>query len=262
MARHALSYSVQGSGFPILLGHSYFFDKTMWAPQITELSRHFTTIAVDLWGHGDSPELPAGSATLADLAHDHLKLMDKLGFQDFALAGLSVGGMWGAELAAQAGERLRALVLMDTFIGAEPEAQKQQYFSMLETADRLGAIPEPVINYAAAQFYSAKVDALRLEALKTQMRSLSAERLRQSIVPLGKMIFGRRDRLALLSDIRCPVLVMTGEHDKPRPVSEGQLMAALLQCRHITVPDAGHISCLENPAFVNHELLTFLSDVL
>jgi len=234
----------------------------MWAPQAAGLSRYFTTVAVDLWGHGDSPALPAGSATLADLARDHLQLMDRLGFQDFALAGLSVGGMWGAELAAQAGERLKALVLMDTFIGAEPEAQKQQYFSMLETAERLGAIPEPVIDYAAAQFYSDEVDAIRLEALKTNMRSLSAERLRQSIVSLGKMIFGRSDRLALLSDIRCPALVMTGEHDKPRPVSEGQLMAELLKCRHITVPNAGHISCLENPEFVNRELLAFFRSAL
>jgi len=262
MHSNKLSYSVTGAGFPVLLGHSYFFDRTMWAPQVAALSAHFTVVAPDLWGHGASPALPAGSMTLADLAHDHLQLMNELGYQEFALVGLSVGGMWGAELASQAPDRVKALVLMDTFTGAEPEAQKQQYFSMLDSAAQLGAIPAPVIDYAAAQFYSDEVDAARLEELKTQMRALTAERLRESIVPLGKMIFGRSDRLAVLKEIRCPALVITGENDKPRPVSEGKLMADLLQCRHFTVPGAGHISTLENPGFVNRELLAFLRGVL
>lgn len=262
MTYPSLSYSVSGSGFPVLLGHSYFFDQKMWAPQIAALSTHFTVIAPDLWGHGDSPELPVGKATLADLARDHLRLMDALNIQEFALVGLSVGGMWGAELAGQAGDRLKALVLMDTFLGAEPEAQKQAYFSMLETADQLGAIPDAVIDYAAGQFWSDSVDPALLAALKARMRALLPERLRQSIVPLGKMIFGRDDRLSLLTKIRCPALVMTGEHDKPRPVSEGQRMADLLNCRHLIVPGAGHISTLENPEAVNRELLSFLRNVL
>ncbi|MCE1857639.1 alpha/beta fold hydrolase, partial [Enterobacter hormaechei] len=93
----------------------------MWAPQIEALSKQYRVIAPDLWGHGNSEELPEQHSTLADLARDYLALMDQLGIEEFAIIGLSAGGMWGIELVDMAPDRVKALVLMDTFVGLEPE---------------------------------------------------------------------------------------------------------------------------------------------
>jgi pimeloyl-ACP methyl ester carboxylesterase len=56
-----------------------------------------------------------------------------------------------------------------------------------------------------------------------------------------------------------PTIVMTGAGDIPRPVQEGQQMAAALRCRFVELPGAGHISSLEAPEVVTRELTTFLS---
>ncbi|AUH50564.1 2-succinyl-6-hydroxy-2,4-cyclohexadiene-1-carboxylate synthase [Chromobacterium sp. ATCC 53434] len=248
-----------GSGFPVLLGHSYLFDRRMWQPQVQALAQRYRVIIPDLWGHGRSPQLADGHADLERLADDHMALMDRLGIKRFAVAGLSVGGMWGAELAAKYPERVAALVLLDTFVGAETPETRDGYFQMLDIVEEAGAIPPPLQERIAALFYSPRVPRLTLQRLIDRLAALSAGTLRQSVLPLGRLIFGRPDRLERLRRIQCPSLVMTGEQDRPRPPSEGRLMADILGCRFVEVPDAGHISNEENPAFVTDTLLEFLN---
>jgi pimeloyl-ACP methyl ester carboxylesterase len=43
--RSKLFYLDQGKGFPLLLGHSYLFDHTMWQPQMAKLTQHYRVIA-------------------------------------------------------------------------------------------------------------------------------------------------------------------------------------------------------------------------
>ncbi|WP_343170917.1 alpha/beta fold hydrolase, partial [Stenotrophomonas maltophilia] len=71
-----LHYQDHGTGFPLLLGHSYLWDAAMWAPQIDALSRQYRVIVPDLWGHGASGALPEGTQTLDDLAAQASALLD------------------------------------------------------------------------------------------------------------------------------------------------------------------------------------------
>lgn len=249
-----------GSGFPLLLGHSYLFDRQMWAPQLDALAKRYRVIVPDLWGHGESPALPASHTSLSDIAADHLALMDQLGIKEFGIVGLSVGGMWGAELAAMAPERVNVLVLIDTYLGDETPEERQRYFGMLAAVDQAGVIASPLLEYIAAQFYSDNVPNALLQPLIAHLQNLPAENLRNSIVPLGKMIFGRPDKLALLQKITAATLVITGSLDKPRPPTEGRQMADILGCKHVLVPEAGHISNKENPEAVTNALLAFLAE--
>jgi pimeloyl-ACP methyl ester carboxylesterase len=61
-----LHYQTRGTGFPVLLGHSYLWDSSMWAPQIDALSHHYQVIVPDLWGHGQSGRFPENTHTLGD----------------------------------------------------------------------------------------------------------------------------------------------------------------------------------------------------
>lgn len=246
-----MTYLDTGQGFPVLLGHSYLFDKSMWAPQTDFLFARYRLIVPDLWGHGESPALPPDVHTLTDLARDHLSLMDQLGIGEFAVAGLSVGGMWAAELAALAPDRVRALILMDSYMGSETPEEQQKYAGMLDAVERNGAITSPLLEYIVSQFYSTNAAGEDIENLKRQLSGLPTSVLRESIVPTGRLIFDRPDRLDVLNRIRCPVLVAHGELDLPRPPAEGRKMAEKLGCDFTLIPDAGHISNRENPAFVN-----------
>ncbi|PVZ83018.1 2-succinyl-6-hydroxy-2,4-cyclohexadiene-1-carboxylate synthase [Serratia sp. S1B] len=251
-----------GSGFPLLLGHSYLFNSSMWSLQLPKLAKSYRVIIPDLWGHGASPELPEGYSSLSDIAHDHLSLMDNLGIKEFGILGLSVGGMWGAELAAFYPKRVKLLALMDTFLGEENEADRQCYFSLLNGVNSIGNIGSPILEYIAKQFYSDNVSDALLLPLIEHLKSIPSERLRRSIVPLGMFIFGRQDKLSLLEKIHVPAIVITGEYDKPRPLAEGKLMSKLLRCEHVIIPGAGHISNQEQPEIVTEVLLRFLSKAL
>lgn len=257
-----MHYIEAGSGFPLLLGHSYLFDHRMWKPQMEELAKRYRLIVPDLWGHGSSPELPPQHESLSDIANDFLTLVDRLGLREFGIIGLSVGGMWGAELAAMCPDRVRALVLMDTYLGAETPDAREKYFSMLNAVDLTGAIVSPLLEYIAQQFYSDHVPEALLSALTEHLQQIPADRLHNSIVPLGKMIFGREDKRDLLKEITCPSVVITGEEDKPRPPSEGAEMASLLNCNHIIIPGAGHICNLEKPAEVTAVLIRVLENLI
>ena len=257
--RKNMRYTDTGGGFPILMGHSFIFNKEMWFPQVQHLSARYRLILPDLWGHGESPALSSGVYNLKHLARDHLNLMDMLGIEEFAVAGLSVGGMWGAELAALAPDRVRALILMDSYIGSETPDELQKYAGMLDAVERAGAITSPLLEYIVSQFYSANATAEDKEALTQHLADMSANVLRESIVPAGRMIFGRPDRLEILDLIHCPVLIAHGEYDLPRPPEEGRKMAEGLRCDFSLIPNAGHISNRENPTFVNTMMVDFFA---
>ncbi|MGK9568447.1 alpha/beta fold hydrolase, partial [Salmonella enterica subsp. enterica] len=85
-------------------------------------------------------------------------LLDQLDIPQINLVGLSVGGMWGARLALLAPERINSLVLMDTYLGAEPEATRQYYFSLFKMIEDAGAIPEPLLDVIAPIFFRPGID--------------------------------------------------------------------------------------------------------
>lgn len=251
-----------GEGPAVMLGHSFLWDAEMWRPQIDFLARHHRVIVPDLWGHGRSGPLPRHSCGIRDLAHQHLALLDALEIERCAVVGLSVGGMWGAEFALISPERVSTLVLMDTSLAAEPAETRQLYFAMLGSIAKAGALPDTVREAAVPLFFAPDVRERRpdlIEAFDASLRAWNAERLVDSVVPLGRMIFGRRDAMAELAGLDAPALVMTGSGDLARPLHEGRAMAEVLNCPFIEIPQAGHISSLEAPDFVNDALSKFLA---
>ena len=142
----ALHYIDQGAGPAVLLAGSYLWDQAMWGPQIAALSQHYRVIALDLWGHGESGQMPECTKSLDDVARQALALLDHLDIDRITLVGLSVGGMWGVRLALSAPQRLNGLVLMDTYVGVEPEPTRQYYFSLFQQIEDSGVISPQLLD--------------------------------------------------------------------------------------------------------------------
>lgn len=261
IAGKKLAYIDQGQGFPVLLGHSYLWDAAMWQPQIDALSQHFRVIAPDLWGHGLSESPPDGTEGLNDLARHHLALLDALSIQECHVVGLSVGGMWGAAMARLAPERVRKLVMMDTYVGPEPAPSQAKYLGLLRQIEVDGALSGALLDIVVPMFFSPQTDPASplCQAFRASLAALPADRITDSIVPLGRLIFTRPDLRPGLSGLNAAnTLVMVGENDIPRPVREAAEMADLVGCPLRTIVSAGHISNLENPQSVTRALLDFL----
>jgi pimeloyl-ACP methyl ester carboxylesterase len=258
-----LHYLDQGTGPAVLLAGSYLWDHAMWAPQIAVLSQQYRVIALDLWGHGESGPLPASTTSLDDIARQALALLDHLDIDRVTLVGLSVGGMWGVRLALSAPQRLNGLVLMDTYVGVEPEPTRQYYFSLFKMIEETGAIAPQLLDIVVPIFFRPDIDpqSALYQDFRASLAALPQDRLRESIVPMGRITFGRDDLLPRLGELdAATTLVICGDQDKPRPPSEAREMAELIGCPCVLVPEAGHISNLENSEVVTRILLKFLGE--
>ncbi|GAL32635.1 beta-ketoadipate enol-lactone hydrolase [Vibrio maritimus] len=237
-----MAYQDVGEGPVILFGHSYLWDSQMWQPQIDALSQHYRCIVPDLWAHGESQAAPASMSNLTDYAKHLLALMDDLGIETFSIVGLSVGGMWGSELTALAPTRVKSLVLMDTFVGLEPEVAHAKYFSMLATIAELKMVPAPIVEAVVPLFFAnnAKQDNSELvSSFEAKLAALSGEQAEQ-VARIGRMVFGRRDLCDDIEKFALPTLIAVGAEDKPRPVLESYLMNDLITGSTINViPSAG-----------------------
>lgn len=254
-------YTEYGSGFPLVLGTSYLWEASMWTPQITALAQHYRVIVPQLPGHGNDLALAPAAASPADLAQAVAALLDALDVTQCALVGLSVGGMWGAELALAQPQRVRSLVLMDTTLAAEPDTSRQRYLSMLAMIEACGRIPEPLIEQIVPLFFRPQMPA------DDPLRARFADRLRtwpphriDALVALGTGIFTRPERLSALSALDPQrTLVACGRHDIPRPPEEAARMAETIGCRRVVIDEAGHIASLENPHVVTDMLAAHLA---
>ena len=91
----------------LVLVHSLGADHGMWDPQMPALLRRFQVLRLDLRGHGAS-DAPAGDYTIAQFGRDVLATVDAAGRDRFAYCGLSLGGMIGQWLGANARRAHRA----------------------------------------------------------------------------------------------------------------------------------------------------------
>ena len=257
-----MSYIDQGEGEVIVLGHSYLWDSQMWAPQIEVLSQHYRCIVPDLWAHGQSDMAPKSTRGLRDYALHILALMDHLGIEHFSIAGLSVGGMWGAEVALSAPERVKSLILLDTFLGLEPQVTHDKYFAMLDAISQAKCIPQPIVDSVAPLFFSHQAEQTHpqlVSAFREHLSRLEGEAV-VNIAQVGRWVFGRRDALDELEHLALPVLIAVGAEDKPRPALESYLMQDVIDGSQLEIiPAAGHISNLEQPEIVSEILLKFFA---
>lgn len=262
IADRKLSYLDVGSGPVLLFGHSYLWDSAMWAPQIATLSAQYRCIVPELWGHGQSDLLPNNCKTLLDIADQMLELMDVLEISHFSVVGQSVGAMWGAELALKAPTRIKTLIMLNSFIGFEPEVTRAKYDGMLDMISAAKAIPAPLISAISPLFFANDAENNTPELVtgfEQSLASITAEEI-PTIVKLGRMIFGRRDTMEYAEQLTLPCLIMAGVEDKARSVLESYLMSdAIDDSQLVHIPAAGHISTLEQAEFINQHLADFLA---
>jgi pimeloyl-ACP methyl ester carboxylesterase len=104
-----IAFERVGSGPPLLLVHGLGGTRGIWRPQIGRLAREREVIAVDMPGFGDSPPLP-GRATPWGMAEALIDLCGELGVERPHVAGNSLGGWVGLEMAKREGARSLCLI--------------------------------------------------------------------------------------------------------------------------------------------------------
>ena len=256
-----LSVEDTGKGDPVVLIHGLACGKRMWFHQVRTLKERFRVVAYDQRGHGlsDAPPDPRLYSP-AHLAADLIGLLDALEIERAAIVGFSLGGGPALALAAAAPQRVSRLVLADVGAGAD-DMWKSQWLSRRWTGfiDR-GAIDELVCDMLRSEFFK------RFAMQSVRSRNYMAGLIRATpVVGLRNIlseVLAKRKSLfrmtTVLKSLQAPTLVLIGQHDNVCRVS-GHLLADTIPNASLQlIPDAGHMSPLENAPMFTRKLQTFL----
>lgn len=239
----------------VLMSHSLAADHRMWDPQMEALAR-YRVLRFDTRGHGSS-SVPAGDYTMEQLADDALGLLDALDVQRCHFVGMSMGGMIGQQLALRAPGRLLSLTLADTSSRYPPSSRPMWDERIaLVRAGGMGAVaPGTLERWFSPVFREREPDIVA--RIGAQIRA----------TPLAGFIgcahaISHIDLTARLGSIRCPTLIIVGADDPSTPVAMSEeIMRAIDDSRLEVLPDAAHLSSIEQAARFNELLLGFLASV-
>lgn len=253
-----LAYSDEGQGPPVIFLHAFPLNRTTWAPQVAGLSDRYRVVTIDLRGHGES-DAPMWRYTLDQFAEDVNGLLEHLDIARATFVGLSMGGYILFALYRKYPALFQALVLADTRATADTPDAKAARFSMAQVAYRRGA--SAIAELMLPKLLSPASLENRAD-LRDHLRTIITGNQVSGIVGDLMAMEERPDSTPLLSTISVPTLVIAGEEDLASPPEEVKSMADRIPgSTFVRIPQAGHLSNMENPAAFNEALLSFLTSL-
>jgi 3-oxoadipate enol-lactonase len=235
----------------LVLGNSMGTTASVWEPQLASFRRHFRLLRYDYPGHGGSAA-PAGPYTIGELGAAVLALLDSHGIGRARYCGISLGGMVGMWLAANAPDRIDALAVCCTAAYVPPESfwagRAQQ-----ARAGGMASIAEQVVSrWFTPEFAAREPDVPA--SFVAGLAEVAAEGYAGCCEAIGSM-----DLRPSLPAITAPTLVVAGAEDPATPPwHSGVIASAIPQARLAVVRGAAHLATVSAPGQLGCALLGFL----
>ncbi len=273
-----------GVGPPLLLLHGYPQTHVEWHKIAPKLAEHYTVVAPDLRGYGDSEKPPASKGDLSvyckrTTAQDQVEVMAELGFESFHVVGHDRGARVGHRMALDHPDRVRTFTSLDV---VPSQAAFDHMDSQLSFAwfhwhlmRQPSPLPETLIGNSAKVYldflleqWTAIDGSITDEAYAEYLRCFNnPETIRATCLDYrGVELDLMHDEADRGNKLTCPVLLLWGSNMAKRPGWQtGASLDMLTVWRERAVDvrgkplDCGHFLPEELPAETTAELLTFLS---
>jgi 3-oxoadipate enol-lactonase len=241
------------AGLPVIFLHAFPLHSGMWDAQRAALEGRARFVAFNVRGMGKASAPGAAGFMLEHVVDDLFEVMDRLSIPAALLCGLSMGGYVALRAVERAPERVRGLLLCDTQSKADDDAAK------LRRADAVRKVQSGGVAAYAEAFLPGALSphtVAQQPGVVDDLRRMILESSPQAIVASLLALATRTDTTAALARIAVPTCVLVGEHDKITPPALAQELAGKIPgARSVVLPNAGHLSNLENPEAFNAELL-------
>jgi pimeloyl-ACP methyl ester carboxylesterase len=253
-----INYDVQGEGEPLLLIPYTSADHSCFAFQMPAYAEHFSCIAIDLPGSGESDK-PAGPYSTEGQADQVAAFLGAIGIERAHVAGVSFGAAVGMHLAARHPDRVRSLTLHSGW-HASDDYLKVVVEQWRTLAPALPTVADVVIQAIFPWCFTPAMYVERPEfvgALVDFVRGRPAQPVDAFLAQTDAAI--AHDASAALGDIHVPTLITFGAHDLvcstrfAEPLQSGIAGSELVVFDHLS-----HAGLHEDPETFNGATLDFL----
>ncbi|MCL6433530.1 MAG: alpha/beta hydrolase [Leptolyngbyaceae cyanobacterium HOT.MB2.61] len=250
-----LNVLVKGEGFPILCLHGHPGSGRSLSVFTDSLSLRFKTLAPDLRGYGRSQTVQ--NFEMSDHLIDLEALLDRYQIDRCLILGWSLGGILALELALRRLERVSGLILVATAArprGNHPPVtwQDNLYTGLASILNRLKPGwqwnidtfgQRSLYRYLIQQHTPETYLYLAREAMDAYLQTSQ-----QATQALHAALNQRYNRLADLSQIQCPCLVLAGGGDRHiTPASSQETAEHLPNAEWRCYPNTAHLFPWEIP---------------
>jgi 3-oxoadipate enol-lactonase len=247
-----INVEVEGrDGAPVLmLSNSLGTDLHMWDDQAGEFAKNFRLVRYDRRGHGKSG-VPQGPYSMERFGRDVLAVLDALDIKKTNWCGLSMGGMVGQWLGANAPDRIEKLIVSNTNFYY---ADKAPWSDRIKFVQEKGL--EALVDGNMQRWFTEGFRQRAPETL-TRMRAMFVATKVPGYVACCEAIRDM-DFRASNPRITAPTLVIVGAQDSATPPSAGEGIQQQIKGAKLASIDAAHISNIEQPKLYTETVLNFL----
>jgi 3-oxoadipate enol-lactonase len=262
MSEVHLAASIEGpDGAPVvILANPIGTTRAIWDAQVRLLRDDFRLLRFELRGHGEPgarSDAPPGPYSIAELGTDVLGLMREAGIAAAAYCGISLGGMIGLWLAANAPDRIRSLIVCCTAITPMPSRQAWLDRAALVRSAGMAAIREMIPpRWFTPDFIVRQPGAVA--AVVDMLLGTDP----QGYAGCGEAI-ANLDLRPALGSIKAPTLVIAGADDVAAPPWQGARTAlGIPESRLTVIRGSAHLAPYQTPGPVSAAILAHLGDTV
>jgi pimeloyl-ACP methyl ester carboxylesterase len=250
-----LYYEVDGKGDNLLLIHGVTGYLDTWKYVRQPLARDFRLVLPDLRGHGRSDK-PNMRYSVEMFARDLVGLLDVLKIRQCIVAGHSLGGFIAQQMAVDAPERVRALILVCTAPKVDDEAvsaQVQIIKALFGLTPEQAVAKKMEIEYANPQKVRATPGMMELLLADETQRQVNQNAHGWAQGAAAR--FNIEDRLG---EIQAPTLVIQGAQDATFPPRWGQYYREHIRGATVRIIDeTSHSIQIEQPRALAEAIAEF-----
>lgn len=257
VGRYELNVADAGGGYPLLLIHGLAGDHTAWLPQISAWKSKYRVIAPDTRGAGRSTQVDE-PVTLQDFADDFLAMLDQLKIERCHIVGRSMGGAIGQLMTLKAPKRVQSLTMMAS--GAKFDAVGCRVLDCVREVLEWRQSWADHARHASQYFVSRKFFNDNQDKMAAIERLIAGSDRKIACYSHQSHAVKKHDVLARLNEIKCPVMVMSGDEDMIcSPQTQRWMLDRMPHAEWIEFKGAAHFFMMEQPEKFIADLSAFLA---